>query len=143
VKRLCYFWVFLVLAFAAIPAVTRADDADSVKNGYLPIDRNLTVGEAFDRYPYFSRIAWNAHADAGRRVVEVTVMLDTDTHPHMPDFRHFIIEYIFEIYNDGTFQVIESYLDFKKKSGEAATTQIGPDQTFRSLCALYAGSPDL
>ena len=53
--------------------IVGCSDSNIVKNGTLNFDNSITVGEAFDRYSYFTSTSWrDFETSNGRKIVEVT-----------------------------------------------------------------------
>ncbi len=58
-----------------------ADPVESVKTGTLSLDESVTVGNALDRYRYFTSYAWKSFSDAQKRtVVQFTGVVDVDAY---------------------------------------------------------------
>jgi len=67
-RKMKLFFVGLLLSVF----MTGCSDVGIVKNGTLNFDKSLTVGEAFDRYSYFSSTEWqDFETSNGRKIVEI------------------------------------------------------------------------
>jgi len=62
-----------IFLFAALQGCGSPSDTDLVKNGIMPFNKTLTVGEAFDRWSECQQKNWEEfESDNGQRVVQFT-----------------------------------------------------------------------
>ncbi len=76
-KKLMFY--SLVMSFILITTGC-GSDVDTVKDGYLPFDTSMTVGEAFDNYEWFTSTEWTSFETTQKRktikIVELKAMVD-------------------------------------------------------------------
>jgi len=62
-----------VMALFLVIFIIGCGKVSTVKNGVLNFDKSITVGEAFDKYSYFSDTDWtDFETSNGREIVQVT-----------------------------------------------------------------------
>ena len=62
----------IIISFTAVMFIGCGDDVSTIKNGTLEFDKSITVGQAFDKYKYFSSTKWKSFStDNGKKIVEV------------------------------------------------------------------------
>ena len=63
---------FIIILFLSLTFSVCSGDESVVKNGTLDFDKSITVGQAFDKYKYFSSTKWKCFStDNGKKIVEV------------------------------------------------------------------------
>ncbi len=89
--------------------ITGCSDIDTVKDGTLNFDNSITVGEAFDKYSYFTSTNWkNFETSNGRKIVEVTGDFNNEYIKLMgwtKQFAQASLTVQFKINKDDTFEV--------------------------------------
>lgn len=68
-------FIWLAAAFGFTCCRGRSDISD-VQSSVLPIDKSITLGDAFAHYPYFRTTRWKVAAENGRHFVDVVTTFD-------------------------------------------------------------------
>jgi hypothetical protein len=148
-KRVILICIFLLL----FGACSNSDEINLVKNGILELDKSLTVGEAFENYKYFSDVKWEAFkTDNGRRVVQVTGILDLDKYPEGSVWKKQGIKeagviFQFLILKDGEHFEIHTYglklvsEDGREKTLGASEMGLNQIQLLKNLKEIYDNQP--
>lgn len=124
-KRLIFVVVSIVMLAIGTVGCSKSGGGDVglVKNGYMDIDKSITVGQAFDGYKYFTKKEWKAYkTEQGRRMVE----FNGEFNINVPDSTQFTkdniasstIKLLFLINSDNTFEIVGGEQKNKKKNGE-------------------------
>jgi hypothetical protein len=67
----------LLLGLTIFLAAGCGDPVEAVRQARLPLDPSMTVAEALEKYPYFTKVAWSSYEDKdGKLVVEADCDLD-------------------------------------------------------------------
>jgi len=89
--------------------VTGCSDVNIVKDGTLNFDKSITVGEAFDKYSYFSDTDWTDFKTSnGREIVQVAGEFNVDYIKKMgweKQFKKASLIVQFKINKDDTFKI--------------------------------------
>ena len=121
-----------------------------VKNGTLNFDNSITIGEAFDRYSYFSSTNWkDFETSNGRQVVEVEGVF-TDNYPALKQWQEQGVKKLtlvvqFKINKDDTFEIAALAMTATNEEGETKEMDIGSNlsqgQLMQFLKELYNDKP--
>ncbi|WP_442765654.1 hypothetical protein [Sulfurospirillum cavolei] len=122
-----------------------------VKNGTLAFDKSITVGQAFDKYSYFSSTKWRSFkTDNGRQIVEVRGEF-TDKFLKLKElvwgteYNKAVLVVQFKINKDDTFEILAIGFDVTLKNGEKEFVDMGKNLTKGQLNLLlkelYSGEP--
>ncbi|OGR35474.1 MAG: hypothetical protein A2051_07250 [Desulfovibrionales bacterium GWA2_65_9] len=75
-KRIRPLALVLLLSSLALLAGC-GDPVETVRQARLPLDPSMTVAEALEKYPYFTKVEWSTYTDQdGKRVVEANCDID-------------------------------------------------------------------
>ncbi len=144
--KLCKF-LFILLSVVIISGCS--DDVKTIKNGTLEFDKSITVGQAFDKYKYFSSTKWKSFStDNGRKIVEVQGTFKNEYLQHMrweDKFASASLIVQFKMNQDDTFQISAIAFDFLTRNGDKQKGDIGANLTVRQfnnfLKELYNNEP--
>ncbi len=110
-------------------------DVSIVKNGTLEFDKSITVGQAIDKYRYFTKTDWESMKEEnGRRIVQTTAQIDITKYPEVnkikiPDLKSAFFKFQFVINQDKTFQIGWCGFGAEMNAGK----KIEPDKTVNLL----------
>lgn len=113
-------------------------DLSSVKNGTLEFDNSITVGQAFDKYSYFSSTQWESFETSnGRKIVEVTGFF-TDDYPILKQLKPRGIDKMsltvqFRVNKDDTFEIAAIGMTIVNDAGEETEQDIGGNMSAAQL----------
>lgn len=139
----------IVVCLMAVIFIGCGDDASIVKNGILDFDKSITVGQAFDKYKYFSSTKWRSFStDNGKKIVEVKGDLKNEYLQHMnweDKFASASLVVQFTLNKDDTFELSAIAFDFLTRNGDKRREDIGARLTERQfntfLKELYNNKP--
>jgi hypothetical protein len=136
------FTKLLIIVFAILMISGCSDDVSTIKNGTLEFDKSITVGQAFDKYKYFSSTKWKSFStDNGRKIVEVKGDFKNEYLKHMrweDQFASASLLVKFTINKDDTFEISALALDFLTRNGDKKRQDIGANLTARQLNTLLS-----
>lgn len=117
--------------------VTGCSDVGVVKNGTLNFDNSITVGEAFDKYSYFSSTNWKSFETSnGRKIVEVTGELNDHYIKKMgwtEQIKEASLIVQFKINKDDTFEIAAIGMKATDLKGNTKEGNIGQGMSNRQL----------
>lgn len=139
----------MIVFLTAFMFVGCGDDTSTIKNGTLEFDKSITVGQAFDKYKYFSSTKWRSFStDNGKKIVEVKGDLKNEYLQHMnweDKFASASLVVQFTLNKDNTFELSAIAFDFLTRNGEKRMEDIGERLTERQfntfLKELYNNKP--
>lgn len=105
-------------------------DLSSVKDGTMSFDNSITVGDAFDKYSYFTSTDWRSFETSnGRKIVEVEGIF-TDNYPAFQQLKVKGIEELslvvqFRVNKDDSFEISAIKMNAKNSSGEETEQDLG------------------
>ena len=117
--------------------ITGCSDVGTVKNGTLNFDNSITVGEAFDKYNYFSDTDWeDFETSNGRKIVQVTGEFNENYIKKMGWTKQFekaslIVQ--FKINKDDTFEISAIGLEATDLKGKTKKVDLGKGMSTRQL----------
>lgn len=129
--KLLVIGVFLSLMVAG------CSDVGTVKDGTLNFDKSITVGEAFDKYSYFSDTDWTDFKTSnGREIVQVIGEFNDDYIKKMGWTKRFkkaslIVQ--FKINKDDTFEISAIAFEFTSLKGKTKKIDAGQGMSQRQL----------
>ena len=129
--------------------VTGCSDVSTVKDGTLNFDNSITVGQAFDRYSYFSDTDWkDFETSNGRKIVQVTGEFNDDYIKKMgwtKQFKEASLIVQFKINKDDTFEISAIGLELTSLKGKTKKVDLGQGMSNRQfnsmLKELYNDKP--
>lgn len=138
-----------IVSLMAMILVGCGDGTSTVKNGTLDFDKSITVGQAFDKYKYFSSTKWRSFTtDNGRKIVEVQGVFKNEYLQHMQWEDRFASASLivqFKMNQDDTFEISAIAFDFLTRNGDKQRSDIGTSLTVRQfnnfLKELYNNKP--
>ncbi len=117
--------------------ITGCSDIDTVKDGTLNFDNSITVGEAFDKYSYFTSTNWkNFETSNGRKIVEVTGDFNNEYIKLMgwtKQFAQASLTVQFKINKDDTFEVSAIGFNVVGMNGETKEIDAGSGMSVLKL----------
>jgi len=117
--------------------ITGCSDVDTVKDGTLNFDNSITVGEAFDKYSYFTSTSWkNFETSNGRKIVEVTGDFNNEYIKLMgwtKQFAQASLTVQFKINKDDTFEVSAIGFNVVGMNGETKEIDAGSGMSVLQL----------
>lgn len=132
----------IIVSFTAVMFIGCGDDVSTIKNGTLEFDKSITVGQAFDKYKYFSSTKWkNFSTDNGKKIVEVKGDFKNEYLQDMELEDQFVSASLivqFTINKDDTFKISALALDFLTRNGDKKRQDIGANLTARELNTLLS-----
>lgn len=139
----------MAVSFFAILLAGCGSDVSTIKNGTLEFDKSITVGQAFDKYKYFSSTKWKSFStDNGKKIVEVEGTFKNEylQHKEWEDrFASASLIVQFKINKDDTFEISALAFDFLTRNGDKQRSDIGKNLTVRQfnnfLKELYNNEP--
>jgi hypothetical protein len=135
-KKLKLFVIGLFLSLV----ITGCSDVSTVKNGTLNFDNSITVGEAFDRYKYFSDTDWTDFKTSnGRKIVQVTGEFNDDYLKKMgwtKQFKKASLIVQFKINKDDTFEISAIGLEATDLKGKTKKVDLGKGMSNRQLNSM-------
>lgn len=105
-------------------------DLSSVKDGTMHFDNSITVGDAFDKYSYFTSTDWRSFETSnGRKIVEVKGVF-TDNYPIFKQLKGKGIEELslvvqFKVNKDDSFEISAIGMNAINSSGEETEQDLG------------------
>lgn len=135
-----------LFTLATIISLAGCGNVSLVKDGTLEFDKSLTVGQAFDNYKYFKSVDWEEiTTDNGKKVVQVSAMVDFDAHPSGEEWKKNIkdMKYIFQftINQDDTFKISYVGIEANGIDGEKKSLDANNFQLMQNLKEVYANMP--
>jgi len=129
--------------------VSGCSDVGTVKNGTLNFDNSITVGEAFDKYSYFSDTDWeDFETSNGRKIVQVTGEFNENYIKKMgwtKQFKKASLIVQFKINKDDTFEIAAIGLEVTDLKGKTKKVDMGKGMSTvglnRMLKELYNDKP--
>lgn len=129
--------------------ISGCSDVDTVKNGILNFDNSITVGEAFDKYSYFSDTDWEDFKTSnGRKIVQVTGEFNDNYIKKMgwtKQFKKASLIVQFKINKDDIFEIAAIGLEATDLKGKTKKVDIGKGMSTaglnRMLKELYNDKP--
>jgi len=129
--------------------ITGCSDVGTVKNGTLNFDNSITVGEAFDKYSYFSDTDWtDFETSNGRKIVQVTGEFNDNYIKKMgwtKQFKKASLIVQFKINKDDTFEIAAIGLEVTDLKGKTKKVDMGKGMSTvglnRMLKELYNDKP--
>ncbi len=129
--------------------INGCSDADIVKDGTLNFDNSITVGQAFDKYSYFTSTSWkDFETSNGRKIVEVTGDFNNEYIKLMgwtKQFSEASLTVQFKINKDNTFEVSAIGFTVVGMNGETKEVDVGSEisilQFNNMLKELYNDKP--
>ncbi len=143
------FYNYLVIVLSIFMITGCSNDVSTIKNGTLEFDKSITVGQAFDKYKYFSSTKWKSFStDNGKKIVEVKGDFKNEYLQHMKwedKFASASLIVQFTINKDDTFEISALAFDFLTRNGDKERRDIGERLTTRQfntlLKELYNNKP--
>ena len=143
------FYNYLVIVLSIFMITGCSNDVNTIKNGTLEFDKSITVGQAFDKYKYFSSTKWKSFStDNGKKIVEVKGDFKNEYLQHMKwedKFASASLIVQFTINKDDTFEISALAFDFLTRNGDKERRDIGERLTTRQfntlLKELYNNKP--
>ena len=117
--------------------IVGCSDSNIAKNGTLNFDNSITVGEAFDRYSYFTSTSWrDFETSNGRKIVEVTGEFNDEYIEKMGWTKQFsqaslIVQ--FKINKDDTFEISAIGMEVTDLKENTKEVDIGQGMSNRQL----------
>ena len=115
--------------FSMIAGCSDVSDVSVVKNGTLSFDKSITVGDAFDKYSYFTSTSWeDFETSNGRKIVEV-IGIFTDEYLKIMKVEQKIKKASsivqFKINKDDTFEIAATGFEAIGKNGKTKKIDAG------------------
>jgi hypothetical protein len=130
-------WKLLMIGLFLSLMITGCSNVDTVKDGTLNFDNSITVGEAFDKYSYFSDTEWtDFETSNGRRIVQVTGIFNDDYIKKMgwtKQFSEVSLIVQFKINKDDTFEIVAIGLETTNLKGKTKKVDLGKGMSTRQL----------
>lgn len=126
-------WGIVLSLFMFILCGCGTNDEALIRNGYLDVDKSLTIGKAFDGYKYFKSKSWKAFkSDNGRRIVQFDGSFNLSSDK--------VVEHCFQMLK----AIGGSPGDPEKKEIQDAVTKNKINEKFKSLDLVvqFAINPD-
>jgi hypothetical protein len=112
-------------------------DIYSVKNGYLNDFKTITVGEAFDKYKYFTDVKWDSFkTDNGTKIVEVKGYLNEDSNSSKKLENYLLTQFTIN-QSDNTFEISYMGLMIKDKNNKEKEISFNSKLTDFTLYKIY------
>lgn len=130
----------LVIGLFLSIIITGCSDVSTVKDGTLNFDNSITVGEAFDKYSYFSDTDWkDFETSNGRKIVQVTGEFNDNYIKKMGWTKQFekaslIVQ--FKINKDDTFEIAAIALEATDLKGKTKKVDLGKGMSSRQLNSM-------
>ena len=130
-------WKLLMIGLFLSLMITGCSNVDTVKDGTLNFDNSITVGEAFDKYSYFSDTDWEDFETLnGRKIVQVTGEFNENYIKKMGQTKQFekaslIVQ--FKINKDDTFEISAIGLEATDLKGKTKKVDLGKGMSTRQL----------
>jgi hypothetical protein len=139
----------MLISLTAVIFIGCSRDESVVKNGTLDFDKSITVGQAFDKYKYFSSTKWKSFStDNGKKIVEVEGVFKNEYLQHMAwedQFASVSLIVQFTINKDDTFEISALAFDVLTRNGDKKRQDIGESLTTKQfntfLKELYNNKP--
>ena len=143
------FYNYLVIVLSIFMITGCSNDVSTIKNGTLEFDKSITVGQAFDKYKYFSSTKWKSFStDNGKKIVEVKGDFKNEYLQHMKwedKFASASLIVQFTINKDDTFEISALAFDILTRNGDKKREDVGASLTKRQfntfLKELYNNKP--
>jgi len=120
--------------------VTGCSEVNTVKDGTLNFDNSITVGQAFDRYSYFSDTDWeDFETSNGRKIVQVTGEFNDDYIKKMgwtKQFKEASLIVQFKINKDDTFEIAAIGLEATDLKGKTKKVDLGQGMSNNQLNSM-------
>jgi len=127
----------LILGLFLTIFMAGCSEVSTVKDGTLNFDNSITVGEAFDKYSYFSDTDWtDFETSNGRKIVQVTGTFNDDYIKKMgwtKKFSEVSLIVQFKINKDDTFEIAAIGLEFTNLKGKTKKVDLGKGMSTRQL----------
>ncbi|GAX88057.1 conserved hypothetical protein [Lebetimonas natsushimae] len=116
-KKIFYLFTFIISLVLVNGCLN--SDISTVKNGYLNDFKTISVGEAFDKYKYFTDVKWDSfETDNGTKIVEVKGYLNEDANKTKISNKPYLLTQFKINKADNTFEISYMGITIKDKNNK-------------------------
>lgn len=129
-----------LLVYVGIFSIMDSGDVGIVKNGTLAIDKNITIGQAFDNYSHFKNSEWQSfETENGRRIVQFDGEFKLPESDNL-EFTRMVLIVQFTINKDDTFKVQAVEVRLTLKNGQEVKQPMASENLAQTLKSIYHNS---